>query len=217
MRLSLVVNALTAASLYGCVGITYDHETADGIRDAESVSIVRNPKVSEDFITALAGWFGQAQREHKVVDELPPHGWALTYQAHWSWDFAFYLSMVRVVATKDGKEMGFASYDVFAGGLSLDLGKWKEDATVVGNLMRRLYGDPTPVAESGGAQPKPASGANLAGTPDRQALIQSLLVMRSNVLAMQPLAADDPKLTESLHHQLDSINQQLRNAGYTGK
>ena len=122
-----------------CVGITYEHNAADGIGAAETVSIVRNPEVDEQFVEAITDWFDEKGLDHQVVDRMPADGWALTYKASWSWDITFYLSDVRIAATRDSEEVGHATYNVFAGAFSLDMGKWKEDATVVRKLMERLY------------------------------------------------------------------------------
>lgn len=143
---------MTCVALCGCVGIDYDHKAAAGLRTASSVAIVRNPDVDDQFLDSLTSWFSSHRLQHRVVDQPPASGWSLAYGASWSWDFAFYLSDVRITANHNGTEAGYATYNVFAGAFSLDMGKWKKDGTVVGELLSRLYGGkPTPQQSSAAA------------------------------------------------------------------
>lgn len=134
---SITIVAL-AATLAGCA-IHQNVRPVAQLTDRQ-VCIIQNPAVKAGF---AASYRRSLEAKGYSVRELPPSGSlrdcpiTSTYNAHWKWDLALYMSYAEIRVYNDGRPAGEAVYDAQRGAGNMN--KFIDADRKVGELVNQLF------------------------------------------------------------------------------
>jgi hypothetical protein len=122
----------------GCTSIHV--KPLDASLNVKHVCIQESPRAKKtDFVSVVREGFDRHGITSEVVYGTVPEKceYVLTYNAKWTWDFAFYLSHAEIRIDRDHKKVGYGVYHlVGTGGLSMM--KWQGTKTKMDPVIDEL-------------------------------------------------------------------------------
>ena len=141
MRACLVCLLLVAVMLSSGCAIVHDYKSASGIKEANTINIIENPETRAGFLAAMKSWLDSHGYKYNVLprDGDRAHGWVLTYDGRWSWDWTIFLAKATINAYKDGVEEGYATYSVDGETVNQNLSKWRSAEGTIKKMMSNVF------------------------------------------------------------------------------
>ena len=138
MRLTKILMVVTAATLSGCA----IHQTVRPVTDLHDaqICVISKPGVRDGFFVSMQRALTQKGFE---VKQLPQDASLIqcplmaTYDAHWRWDLAMYMSYAEIKIYAQAKPVGVATYDASRGGANF--GKFIDADKKISELVQQLF------------------------------------------------------------------------------
>lgn len=138
MKISYIAMPLLALALTGCA----IEQTVRPVAkfDGKEVCVVENPDVQEGFLKAYKK---ALLAKSYTIRQLPATASKLecavtsTYDAHWHWDLAMYMSFAEIKVFNNGNLSGEAKYDATQGGGNLS--KFIKAESKINELVDLLF------------------------------------------------------------------------------